>query len=138
MNFAKFRDERQAFHLSLQGKITKQEEKCANWPNCSQLADDVELRNCEGSWIKSTPTSQISRESLHLRTVSRLTDRAKHAADRPLTDAAQQRNDNLRSELFTLRSEQMTLSHEVEDLKKERQAVMDQAVSNLPGMVEPH
>ena len=56
MNFAKFRDERQAFHLSLQGKITKQEEKCANWPNRSQLADVVELRNCEGSWTKSTPT----------------------------------------------------------------------------------
>ena len=48
--------------------------------------------------------------------------------DKPLTEEAKKRNEALRNELLSLRSEQVKLSHEVEDLKKERQSVMEQAV----------
>ena len=39
------------------------------------------------------------------------------------------RNDEIRGDLFELRSEQMKLSHEVEELKAQRQSIMEQAVS---------
>ena len=53
---------------------------------------------------------------------------AKNAADRPLTEEARKRNDGLREELLGLRGSQMKLSQEVDDLKKERQGVIEQVV----------
>ena len=55
--------------------------------------------------------------------------RAKQAEDRPRTEEARVRNDGIRNDLFDLRSEQMKLSHEVEELKAQRQSIMEQAVS---------
>ena len=55
----------------------------------------------------------------------------KNAQDRPLTEAAKKRNDGIRAELLNLRSEQFQLSHTVENLKSERQQIMEQAVSCL-------
>ena len=53
----------------------------------------------------------------------------KNAQDRPLTEAAKKRNEEIRAELLNLRSEQFQLSHTVENLKSERQQIMEQAVS---------
>ena len=57
-----------------------------------------------------------------------LTFRAKHAQDKPLTEEAKVRNENIRAELLGLRSEQVKLSHEVDELKSQRQALMETAV----------
>jgi Tfp pilus assembly protein PilN len=53
---------------------------------------------------------------------------AKNAQDRPKTEEARKRNDQLRSELFELRSQQIKLSHDVEEVKREKDAVFQQAV----------
>ena len=57
--------------------------------------------------------------------------RARSAEDRPRTEEAKKRNDLMRAELMTLRSEQLQLSHDVEELKKERQSLMELAVRPL-------
>lgn len=53
--------------------------------------------------------------------------RAKHAQDKPLTEKAGTRNENLRQALYDLRVEQVRISAVTEDLKAARQAVMDSA-----------
>jgi hypothetical protein len=61
-----------------------------------------------------------------------LTDgRAKSAADLPITEAAKLRNDGVKQDLLSLRAQQIALSDEVEGLKRERSAIMEQVVSSL-------
>ncbi|RXK41686.1 hypothetical protein M231_00921 [Tremella mesenterica] len=102
MNFAKFRDERSQFHLALVAKVAKQSDKA------QQLRKKLEQIDINMGEIT-----------------------ARHAADRPLTDKAKERNDSLRSELMGLRTEQVNLSHEVEDLKRERGALSEQATNKM-------
>ncbi|WWC98584.1 hypothetical protein V866_005476 [Kwoniella sp. B9012] len=101
MNFAKFRDERAHFQAQLQAKLQEQAEKTVS---LRQKIDQVE-----------NDISEIT---------------ARNAAERPQSEQAQKRNDGLRAELMELRSQQMKLSSETEELKKERQALMDQAAHN--------
>jgi hypothetical protein len=61
-----------------------------------------------------------------------LTDgRAKSAADLPITEAAKLRNDGVKQDLLSLRAQQIALSDEVEGLKRERSAIMEQVVRSL-------
>lgn len=59
-------------------------------------------------------------------------DRAKSAADKPKTEEARARNEELRKELLELRNSQIRLSHEVEEAKKERTTFNEQAVRLPP------
>ncbi|WVW80872.1 hypothetical protein I302_102862 [Kwoniella bestiolae CBS 10118] len=101
MNFAKFRDERAHFQAHLQARLQEQAEKTVS---LRQKIDQVE-----------NDISEIT---------------ARNAAERPQSEQAQKRNDGLRAELLELRSQQIKLSGEVEELKKERQGLMDQAAHN--------
>ncbi|ORY20756.1 Nuf2 family-domain-containing protein [Naematelia encephala] len=100
MNFAKFRDERTQFIDALKLKIQRQADKTAKLRrNLDKIEADIE---------------EIT---------------AKNAEERPLTEEARKINEGVRNELLELRSQQVKLSHEVEELKKERQAVMDLAAT---------
>lgn len=55
--------------------------------------------------------------------------RAKSAQDRPKTEEARKKNEQLRNELFELRSQQVKLSHDVDEVKREKEVVFQQAVS---------
>ncbi|GFZ48113.1 Probable kinetochore protein NUF2 [Saitozyma sp. JCM 24511] len=53
--------------------------------------------------------------------------RAKSAQDRPKTEEARKKNEQLRNELFELRSQQVKLSHDVDEVKREKEVVFQQA-----------
>ncbi|WWC72551.1 uncharacterized protein I206_106513 [Kwoniella pini CBS 10737] len=101
MNFAKFRDERAHFQAQLQAKLQEQSDKTES---LRREIDQVE--------------NQISEIT------------ARNAAEKPQSEQAHKRNEGLRAELLELRSQQIKLSGEVEELKKERQGLMDQAAHN--------
>ncbi|WVR08556.1 hypothetical protein IAU60_005611 [Kwoniella sp. DSM 27419] len=101
MNFAKFRDERMHFQNQLQANVSEQAEK------------STELRR---------QLDQIEAEIEEIK--------ARQVAERPQFEEAQTRNEGIRNELLELRGQQVKLSHEVEELKKERQTLMDQAAHN--------
>ncbi|WRT70674.1 uncharacterized protein IL334_007672 [Kwoniella shivajii] len=101
MNFAKFRDERAHFQGQLQAKLQEQADKTVS---LRENIDHVE-----------TQISEIT---------------ARNAAEKPQSEQAQKRNEGLRAELLELRGQQMKLSQEVEELKRERQGLMDQAAHN--------
>lgn len=58
--------------------------------------------------------------------------RAKNIQDKPLIEEHKARNDSVKAELMSLRTQQLNLSRECDDLKVVRQTVMEQAVSELP------
>ncbi|KAK8850499.1 hypothetical protein IAR55_004417 [Kwoniella newhampshirensis] len=101
MNFAKFRDERAQYLSQLQSNVQKQAEKT--------IALRRKLEKIEAQIDEIT---------------------ARNAAERPQSEQAQKRNEGLRNELLELRGQQVKLSGEVEELKKERQGLMDQAAHN--------
>ncbi|WVQ85925.1 hypothetical protein IAT38_008093 [Cryptococcus sp. DSM 104549] len=101
MNFAKFREERHTFMQQLQGNVREQQERT------------VALRR---------KLEQIEAQ------IQEIT--AKNAAQKPQSEQAQKRNDGLRDELFDLRGQQAKISQEVDELKNERQSLMDQAAHN--------
>lgn len=55
--------------------------------------------------------------------------RAKHALDRPLTEAQRHKNESLHAELIQLRSDQVKATTELQELKEERVRLMEQNVS---------
>ncbi|WVQ95615.1 hypothetical protein IAU59_002713 [Kwoniella sp. CBS 9459] len=101
MNFAKFRDERMQFQNQLQAEVQEQSDRLTG---LRQKLDQV------GAQIEEI--------------------KARNAAEQPQFEQAQKRNDGLRNELLDLRGQQVKLSQEVEELKRERQGLMDQAAHN--------
>jgi kinetochore protein Nuf2 len=63
--------------------------------------------------------------------------RAKHALDRPLTEAQRHKNEALHAELIQLRSDQVKATTELQELKEERVRLMEQNVSGPTGRLHP-
>ncbi|KAL7422918.1 kinetochore-associated Ndc80 complex subunit nuf2 [Cryptotrichosporon argae] len=102
LNLAKFRDERANYHNSLVANLRAQSD---NAVRLRRNLDKIEYA------------------------IAEITE--KSAEERPKTDAAREQNQKLRDELLDLRSQQVKLSQEVEELKRDRQAAMEQASSKV-------
>ncbi|KAL1410055.1 kinetochore-associated Ndc80 complex subunit nuf2 [Vanrija albida] len=98
MNFAKFRDERQRFHFEVAQRSQ------AEMDRAEELRRRLDSLDAAIGDMK-----------------------AKSEADRPKMEEKQKRNKGIHNELLELRQQQMKLSAEVEELKRDRSRIMEDA-----------
>ncbi|TYJ51731.1 hypothetical protein B9479_007683 [Cryptococcus floricola] len=107
MNFAKFRDERMQTHAIYQEAYVKQQRKALEM---RQKSIDLERQ-----------LQEIAK---------------RNEADRPQSEKAQQRNEGLRSELMELNTARVKITHEYDELKKEKQQFLELVASNTKVMTQ--